>query len=56
MVTSLILFSVAAGILIAALAYGFGGIFPILVAISLFTVVAKLAMAARRRAPEAFSS
>ncbi len=56
MVTSLFLMFVAAGILIAAIAYGFGGIFPILAAISLFTVMAKLAMAARRRAPEAFSS
>ncbi|NNE82273.1 MAG: hypothetical protein HKN18_18535 [Silicimonas sp.] len=53
MIANIFLLFVAAGILIASMSYGFGGLFPILGALSLFTVFVKIVLS--RRAPEPFS-
>ncbi len=56
MIASVFLLFVAFGVAIAALLYGVGGIFPILVALSLFTLVLRgLFGAFQRRGEDAIS-
>lgn len=53
MITSVFLLFVAAGISIAFLVYGFGGLFPLMIVLSLAAIVARATVSAvLRRAPE----
>ena len=52
MIPNLFLLFVAAGILMASMAYGFGGLFPILGGLCVLTILFKIAFG--RRAPEPF--
>lgn len=53
MIASIFLLFFAFGITLASLLYGVGGIFPVLVALSAITIVARLFVnAIQRRAPE----
>ena len=55
MITSIFLLFVATGIMLASLIYGVGGIFPILVGLSLVVLLGRiLGGLLARRAPEAF--
>ena len=56
MITSIFLLFVATGIMLASLIYGVGGIFPILVALSILVILGRLIGGVLgRRAPEAFT-
>ena len=53
MITSIFLLFVAAGISIASVVYGFGGLLPIMIVVSLATVLMHvMGRAVLRRAPE----
>ena len=56
MITSIFLLFVATGIMLAALIYGVGGIFPVLVGLSLVVLLGRiLGGLLARRAPEGFT-
>ena len=53
MIASIFLLFFAFGITLASLMYGVGGVFPVLVALSAVTIVARLfAQAIKRRVPQ----
>ena len=56
MIASIFLLFLAFGITLASLLYGVGGIFPVLVALSAITIVARLlSQMVTRRAPQPYT-